>query len=163
MLHAPAVLAVVAKTCQRPFANTTDGSLTDTIGWVASCLAVISGAAEVHLNDAGRPVSNGGAPPLPVAGPWFGSFAQASPASASRPALTRRRVGRRTRLVVERDIARPALSHETEPRGSTFDTVGGVVAFLTVDLSFSARVTDYAWPRTCSRTRRRRSSPTSAR
>ena len=66
MLQAPAVLAVVANTCQRPSTSTTVGSFTETIGWVASCLAVISGPGDVHLNDAGNPVSSGGAPPVPV-------------------------------------------------------------------------------------------------
>ena len=67
MLQAPAVLAVVANTCQRPSTNTTDGSLSDTIGCVASCLAVISGPGDVHLKDVGNPESTGGgAPPVPA-------------------------------------------------------------------------------------------------
>ena len=66
MLQPPAVLAVVANTCHRPSTWTTVGSFTETIGWVASCFAVMSGPGDVHLNDAGSPVSNGGAPPVPV-------------------------------------------------------------------------------------------------
>jgi hypothetical protein len=66
MLQVVSVLAVVANTCQRPSTNTTDGSLSDTIGCVASCLAVMSGPGDVHLNDAGNPESTGGgAPPVP--------------------------------------------------------------------------------------------------
>ena len=64
MLQLPAVLAVVANTCQRPSTKTTDGSLTETIGWVASCLAVMSGPVDVHLNDEGSPESTAVVPPV---------------------------------------------------------------------------------------------------
>src|SRR5262245_20998641 len=118
MLQAPEVLAVVANTCQRPSTWTIEGSFTETIGCVASCSAVISGPGDVHLNEAGRPESVGGAPPappVPVVDPLSGSLAHAIAASARS-------------VIVERDITR-LLGVSIPDRSSPFDREGDDVSF----------------------------------
>ena len=105
MLQLPAVLAVVANTCQRPSTRTTVGSFTDTIGWVASCLATMSGPVDVHRNDPGNPESTGGAPAVPVVPAVPGAGGPRRRVRRRDPWRTRRRPApsSRRRIIVARD------------------------------------------------------------
>jgi len=53
MLHAEPVL-VVAYTCQRLLKNTTEGSFTARMGWLASGIALTNGPVEDHANGPGN-------------------------------------------------------------------------------------------------------------
>ena len=131
MLQLPAVFAVVANTCQRPSTLTMVGSFTETIGWVASGLAVMSDGDDVHLNDDGNPESTAGAlapvPPAPVVViPRSGSLAHeltAAPIVAT-PSTTTRRPDRVLRMDMFSSNGVSAYSSD-----STFEHDGDELSF----------------------------------